>query len=228
MPWSSFFECLVLSQLFHSTLLPSSRGSLVPLCFLPLEWYLRLLIFLLAVLIPDCDSFSLAFSKMYSPYKLSKQGDNVQPCHTLFPIWNQFIVPCPGSNCYFLTCIEVSQDTVKVVWYFHLFKNFLQFVVIYRIKGFSVVNEAGSRCFSGIPLLSLWSNEYWQFDLWFLRLGLPSGTSGKESVCWCKRPCRFDPWIRRIPWSRKWQPVPVFLPGRIPWTENPGGLPSMG
>ena len=55
------------------------------------------------------------------------------------------------------------------------------------------MNEAGSRCFSGILLLSLWSNEYWQFDLWFLRLGLPSGTSGKESACWCKRPCRSTP-----------------------------------
>ena len=38
MLWSSFFECWVLSQLFHSTLLPSSRGSLVPLHFLPFEW----------------------------------------------------------------------------------------------------------------------------------------------------------------------------------------------
>ena len=107
--------------------------------------HLRLLIFLLTILIPACDSSSLAFSKMYSAYKLSKQGDNVQPCRTLFPIWNQSIVPCPGSNCCFLTCIQVSQDTVKVVWYSRLFKNFLQFVVIHRIKGFSVVNEAGSR-----------------------------------------------------------------------------------
>ena len=39
MPWSLFFECWVLSQLFHSPLLPSSRGSLAPLHFLPLEWY---------------------------------------------------------------------------------------------------------------------------------------------------------------------------------------------
>ena len=38
MPWSSFFECWVLSQLFHSPFSPSSRGSLVLLCFLPLRW----------------------------------------------------------------------------------------------------------------------------------------------------------------------------------------------
>ena len=38
-PWSSFFECWALSQLFHSPLSLSSRGSLVPLCLLPLGWY---------------------------------------------------------------------------------------------------------------------------------------------------------------------------------------------
>ena len=27
------------------------------------------------------------------------------------------------------------------------------------------------------------------------------------------RKCRFDPWVRKIPWKRKWQPIPVFLPG---------------
>ena len=36
--------------------------------------------------------------------------------------------------------------------------------------------------------------------------------SGKESTCQCKR-LRFDPWVRKIPWRRKWQPTPVFLPG---------------
>ena len=47
-----------------------------------------------------------------------------------------------GSNCCFLTCIRVSQDAGKVIWYSHLLKNFPQFVVIHTIKGFSVVNEA--------------------------------------------------------------------------------------
>ena len=39
MPWSSFFECWVSSQRFHSALSPSTRGSLFPLHFLPLVWY---------------------------------------------------------------------------------------------------------------------------------------------------------------------------------------------
>ena len=57
--------------------------------------YLRLLIFLLAILIPACASFSPAFHMMYSSYKLNKQGNNIQPWCTPFPIWNQSVVPCP-------------------------------------------------------------------------------------------------------------------------------------
>jgi len=34
----------------------------------------------------------------------------------------------------------------------------------------------------------------------------------------------FDPWIGKIPWRRARQPTPVFLPGKFPWTEEPGRL----
>ena len=47
-----------------------------------------------------------------------------------------------GSSYCFLTCIQISQEGGKVVWYFHLFNNFPQFVVIHTVKGFSVVSEA--------------------------------------------------------------------------------------
>ena len=47
-----------------------------------------------------------------------------------------------SPNCFFLTCIQASQEAGKVVWYSHLFKNFSQLVVIYIVKGFNVVNEA--------------------------------------------------------------------------------------
>ena len=39
---------------------------------------------------------------------------------------------------------------------------------------------------------------------------------------------RFDPWVGKIPWQSEWLPTPVFLPGESPWTEDPGGLQSMG
>ena len=57
--------------------------------------YLKLLIFLVAILIPAQASSSPTFHLMYSAYKLNKQGDNIQPWRTPFPIWNQSVVPCP-------------------------------------------------------------------------------------------------------------------------------------
>ena len=46
------------------------------------------------------------------------------------------------SNCCFLTCIQISQEAGQVVWYSHLLKNFLQFVVIHTVKGFGIINKA--------------------------------------------------------------------------------------
>ena len=57
--------------------------------------YLRLLIFLLAIMILACASSSLIFRMMYSAYKLNKQAGSIQPWHTPFPVWNQSIVLCP-------------------------------------------------------------------------------------------------------------------------------------
>ena len=53
--------------------------------------YLMLFIFLPAILIPAYASCRPVFLMIFSAYKLNKQGDNIQP----FPIWNQFVVPCP-------------------------------------------------------------------------------------------------------------------------------------
>ena len=44
--------------------------------------------------------------------------------------------------------------------------------------------------------------------------GLPRWLSGKESACQCRR-CGFNPWVWKIPWSRKRQPTPVFLPEKF-------------
>ena len=49
----------------------------------------------------------------------------------------------------------------------------------------------------------------------FIALSFPGGASGKEPVCQCRRfkRCGFDPGVWKIPWRRKWQPSPIFLPG---------------
>ena len=59
--------------------------------------------------------------------------------------------------------------------------------------------------------------SFWEISLVYYRLwGFPGGSSGKESSCQfgrCKR-LGFSPWVRKIPWRRKWQPTPVLLPGK--------------
>ena len=59
-------------------------------------------------------------------------------------------------------------------------------------------------------------SKYWQICF------LVSNTSGKEFSCQCRRlRPEFDPWVEKIPWSRKWQPTPIFLP------ENYNGQRSL-
>ena len=51
----------------------------------------------------------------------------------------------------------------------------------------------------------------WFYIYTYISWGFPAGTVVKEFSCWCKRQ-GFDPWVRKIPWRRKWQPTPAFLP----------------
>ena len=52
-----------------------------------------------------------------------------------------------GSNCCFLTCMQISQEAGEVFWYSLLFKNFPQFVVIHTVNGFGIVNKAEADVF---------------------------------------------------------------------------------
>ena len=79
----SFYSFTCIERLFCSSSLSAIR--------VVLSAYLRLLISLLAILIPACASSSPTFLMMYSSYKLNKKGDNMQPWHTPFPIWNQSV-----------------------------------------------------------------------------------------------------------------------------------------
>ena len=59
----------------------------------------------------------------------------------LFQYWTS-CCSMSGSNCCFMTCIRVFQETGKVVWYSHPFPNFPQFTVIHIVKSFTIVNGA--------------------------------------------------------------------------------------
>ena len=71
------------------------------------------------------------------------------------------------------------------------------------------------------------------YPLWARKIGgvsveeaFPGGLVGKESAC-NVGDLGFDPWVGKIPWKRKWQPTPIFLPGEF-HEQEPGGLPSTG
>ena len=60
-----------------------------------------------------------------------------------------------------------------------------------------------------------------------VRLGLPRWRGGKESACQCRR-SEFNPWVRKIPWSEKWQPTPVFLFEKLHERRSLVGYVCMG
>ena len=107
------------------------------------DWPDRL-IFFPAILIPACDSSSLAFHIMYSAYKLNKQGDNIQSWHTPFPIWNQSIIPC----------------LVLFLW------RALNQILMLRRDWFQV----GKRVCQGCILLPWLFNLYAEYIMWNARL----------------------------------------------------------
>ena len=135
-PAFSLSSFTFIKRLFSSSLLSAIR--------VVSSAYLRLLIFLPAVLIPACASSSPAFHMMYSAYKLNKQDDNIQPWCIPFPIWNQSIVPCPvlsvsSGPAYRFHRRQVRWSAIPISW------RIFQFVVIHTVKGFTVVNEAEVR-----------------------------------------------------------------------------------
>ena len=110
-PTFSLFSFTFIKRLFSSSLSAIRVVS---------SAYLKLLIFLLAILIPACASSSPAFC-IYSEYKLNKQGDNIQPWSTPFTIWNQFVVPCLVPTVASWTAGFLRRQAR----YSHLFQNIL-------------------------------------------------------------------------------------------------------
>ena len=118
--------------------------------------YLRLLIFLQAILIPACASSSPAFLMMYSEFKLNKQDDYTALTYS-FSYLETVCCSMSSSNCCFLTHIQISQEAGQVVWYSHLFQNFPQFIVTHTVKGFGIVNKAELDVFLELSCRSSYS-----------------------------------------------------------------------
>ena len=103
--------------------------------------YLRLLIFLLAILIPACASSSSVFLMMYSAHKLNKQADSIQLWRTPFLIWNQFVAPCPVLTDTFWPAYKFLWRQVRwsgITISLRIFHSLLWSTV----RGFGIVNKA--------------------------------------------------------------------------------------
>ena len=103
--------------------------------------YLRLLIFLLAILIPACASSNPAFHMTYSAYKSNKQDDNIQPWRTPFPIWNQSVVPCLVLTIASWPAYRFLRRQLR--WPgIPISLRIFQFAAIHTVRGFCIVNKA--------------------------------------------------------------------------------------
>ena len=131
-PTFSLSSFTFIKKLFSSSSLPAIR--------MVSSAYQQLLMFLLAVLIPACAFSSPAFLMMYSAYKLNKQGDNIQPWRTPFPIWNLCVVPCPVLTvaswpAYRFLKRQVRWSSIPISY--KIFHSLL-----WSTQGFGIVNKA--------------------------------------------------------------------------------------
>ena len=118
-----------------------------------------------------------------------------------------------GSNCCFLTCLQISQEAGQTVWYSHHLKNFPQFVVIPAVRGFSIVNEAEVdiflefSCFFDVQrMLAIWS----LVPLTFLN---PAWTSGSSWFTYC--------------WSLAWRILSHQLAACLPSSRSDFYYPNL-
>ena len=96
---------------------------------------------------------------MFSAYKLKKQGDNIQPWHTPFPIWNHSVVPCPVLTvaswpAYRFLKRQVRWSGIPISW-----RIFHSLLCIHRVKSLGVVNKAEADVFMQLSFF-LWSKGF--------------------------------------------------------------------
>ena len=137
-----------------------------------------------------------------------------------------------SSNCCFLTCLQISQEADPVVWYYHLFQNFPQFIVIHTVKDFGIVNKAEidvlleCSCFFDDPAdvgnlissssaFSKTSLNFWKFTVQvLLKPGLENFEHYFTSMwdeCNCVVVCAFFGIVYLWDWNENW-PFPVLWP----------------
>ena len=120
-----------------------------------------------------------------------------------FPNLEPVCFSMSSTNCCFLTYIQISQKAGKVVWYFHLLKNYPQFVVIHTVKGFSIVNEAAVDVFLEFSCFFDNPTDVGNLSLVPLSFLNPASTSESSRFTYC--------------WSLAWRILSITL---LVWDEH--------
>ena len=180
---------------------------------------------------------------MYSAYKLNKQGDNIQPWCTPFPIWNQSVVPCPVLTVASWPATGSSRGRSGGLVFPSLSEFFTIYFVIHTVKGFGIVNKAEKdvflelSCFfddptdvgnliSGSSALSKTSLNIWKFMVHILLIYIYNLDWVSEGTQSCPTLC--DPMDYSLPVSsvrgqEYWSGLPFPSPVDLP---NPGMEPG--
>ena len=196
--------------------------------------YLRLLLFLPAILIPACASTNLAFLMMYSAYKLNKQDDNIQPWCTPFSILNQSIVPCPVLTVASWPAYRFLRWQVKrsgISTSLRIFHSLL----------WSTQSKALAWSPTAIMILYMHNQKLiicpTHCDIqphYLLKPFLNSSPVWASLVAQRLKglPAMQKTWVRYLGWEdpleKEMETHSRILAWRIPWTEEPGGLQSTG
>ena len=143
-------------SLSYSTFIKRSFSSSMSAIRMVSSAYLRLLIFLPAILIQDCVSSNTAFLMMYSAYKLNKQGFNIQAWCTPFPIWNQSVVPWPVLTvaswpAYRFLKSQVRWSSIPISFGIPISFRIFHSLLWSTVKGFGIVNKAEIDVFLELP-----------------------------------------------------------------------------
>ena len=143
MPTFSLSSFTFIKRLFSSSSLSAIR--------VVSSAYVRLLIFTPGNLILAYASSSPSFHMMHSTYRLNKQGDNIQPWHTPFPVWNQSLVPCPVLTVASWPAYRFLRRQVRWSGIPISFRIFHSLLWSTQSKGFSIANEAEVDIFLEFP-----------------------------------------------------------------------------
>ena len=172
-----------------------------------------------------------------------------------FPYLEPVFCSMSSSRCCFLTCIQISQEVGRVVWYSHLFQNFPQVFVIHTVKSFGVVNKAKVDVFlelssffdeptdvgnliSGSSAFSATSLNIWKFTVHVLAWRILSTTllaceSESEVAQLCPTLCNPMDCSHQPPPSMEfssreyWSGLPFPAPGNLPDPGIKPGFPAL-